>query len=112
MYRVRGAAAQGDGLTMETLTLNVKKRYFDQIKSGDKTHEYRLQTAYWRKRVYGRIYDYVVICCGYPAKNDNTRRLTFLWNGYQSIEITHEFFGDVSMPVYAIDLTMPVITTD
>ena len=33
------------------LTFNLKKEWFDKIKSGEKTHEYRLATDYWRKRI-------------------------------------------------------------
>jgi len=33
------------------LIFNLKKEWFDKIKSGEKTHEYRLATDYWRKRI-------------------------------------------------------------
>ena len=33
------------------LTFNLKKEWFEKIKSGEKTHEYRLQTKYWTKRL-------------------------------------------------------------
>jgi ASC-1-like (ASCH) protein len=32
------------------LTFNLKKEWFDKIKSGEKTHEYRIYKPYWRKR--------------------------------------------------------------
>ncbi|WP_455657249.1 hypothetical protein [Photorhabdus khanii] len=48
------------------LHLPVKKIYFDQIKSGEKSDEYRLVTEYWKKRLEGRDYDEVYVKCGYP----------------------------------------------
>lgn len=32
------------------LTFNLKKQWFDKIKSGEKTHEYREMSSYWNKR--------------------------------------------------------------
>lgn len=32
------------------LTFNLKKVWFDKIKSGEKTHEYREAKQYWVKR--------------------------------------------------------------
>ena len=36
---------------METLHLNLKKKWFDMIASGEKKTEYRDQTEYWEKRL-------------------------------------------------------------
>lgn len=33
------------------LTFNLKKQWFDKIKSGEKTHEYREVKPYWTKRL-------------------------------------------------------------
>ena len=33
------------------LTFNLKKEWFDKIKSGEKTHEYRECKPYWTKRL-------------------------------------------------------------
>lgn len=33
------------------LTFNLKKEWFDKIKSGEKTHEYREYKPYWEKRI-------------------------------------------------------------
>lgn len=35
----------------DTLYLPLKGIYFDQIKAGEKLHEYRLATPYWRARL-------------------------------------------------------------
>ncbi len=34
------------------LTLNLKKEWFEKIKSGEKTHEYRVMSDYWVKRIH------------------------------------------------------------
>lgn len=34
---------------MRTLTLHLKRKWFDLIKSGEKKEEYREQTTYWIK---------------------------------------------------------------
>lgn len=33
------------------LTFNLKKEWFEKIKSGEKTHEYRVFSSYWVKRI-------------------------------------------------------------
>ena len=58
------------------LTFNVKKEWFEKIKSGEKTHEYRVYKPYWEKRLCKRMDDYTIcIACGYPKKDDKQRRL-------------------------------------
>lgn len=32
------------------LTFNLKKEWFEKIKSGEKTHEYRIMSKYWNNR--------------------------------------------------------------
>lgn len=44
------------------LTFNLKKEWFEKIKSGEKTHEYRIMSDYWVKRIHptyhkGKIVD-------------------------------------------------------
>ena len=34
------------------ITFNLKKEWFEKIKSGEKTHEYREMTDYWIKRIH------------------------------------------------------------
>ena len=86
------------------LTLPLKKKWFDMIKSGEKQEEYREITEYWIRRLinkehwyelpnpYGIIcecilnqcdfdpfndFDEVEFTCGYPKKGDKERRLLF-----------------------------------
>ena len=87
---------------MRTLHLAVKGVYFDQIKAGTKTEEYRLCTMYWNKRLSGRRYDQVTITKGYPSRDDAERRMTFPWRGFVIKGITHEHFGPKPVAVFAI----------
>lgn len=41
---------------MKILYLHLRKIWFDQIASGEKTKEYRLQKPYWHKRLEGKHY--------------------------------------------------------
>ena len=89
---------------MKTLTLSLKKQWFDMIKAGVKKEEYREISEYWFKRFCGtapaiyrmmfRIcmetkdftmaketditkYNKLVFTLGYPKADDTERRLTF-----------------------------------
>ena len=82
------------------LTFNLKKQWFDKIKSGEKTHEYREVKPYWKNRfenlseniffyeTYGWFRDInrmgkcideldeqCVFICGYASKDDKDKRL-------------------------------------
>lgn len=37
------------------LTFNLKKEWFEKIKLGEKTHEYREVKDYWTKRIYKEV---------------------------------------------------------
>lgn len=89
---------------MKTLTLAVKGIYFDQIRDGIKTNEYRLCTAYWLDRLENRHYDEVEITLGYPSRGDIARRLRFPYRGFRTTIITHEHFGPTPVMVLAIPL--------
>jgi ASC-1-like (ASCH) protein len=59
------------------LYLHIKGKYFEQIKSGKKSEEYRLFNNFWCARLDMRTFDEVHILKGYPKKSDLTRRLVF-----------------------------------
>jgi hypothetical protein len=65
------------------LTLNLKKRYFDDIKSGLKREEYREAKTYWINRLVGKSFDVIEVCNGYPEKGDVKNRLWFVYSGYE-----------------------------
>lgn len=74
---------------MTTLTLSLKKKWYDMIASGEKKEEYREVTEYWNKRLCVLLADYVdrffrikhfdtvTFTLGYPKKDDMSRRMTF-----------------------------------
>lgn len=88
-----------------TLTLPLKGEYFDQIRAGTKPREFRLMTDFWRKRIEGRAYYWLVLTRGYPKADDTERRLVLPWRGYEIQTITHPHFGPEPVQVYAIDVT-------
>jgi hypothetical protein len=90
---------------MADLTLALNGIYFDQIKAGTKTEEFRLRTDYWQKRLEGRSYDRVILTRGYPARDDHDRRLTLPWRGYREITLTHPHFGPEPVEVFAIKVS-------
>jgi len=86
------------------LVLPLKGEYFDAIKAGTKTEEFRLCTPYWEKRIDGRSYDRLVLTRGYPARDDLSRRLVLPWQGYAKKVITHPHFGPKPVSVFAINV--------
>lgn len=76
---------------MKTLTLSLKKQWFDMIKSGEKKEEYREIKPFWKKRLRSVVlktdlstvyegfqrYDTLVFTLGYPKADDTERRLVF-----------------------------------
>lgn len=94
---------------LKTITFNLKKIYFDAIKSGEKKEEYREKKEFWTKRLSSKEFDVVIIKLGYPKKGaDEGKVLYFKWNGFVEKTIQHEVFDNETVDVYAIDLTTPL----
>lgn len=91
---------------MADLQLAVNGEYFDAMKRGEKTEEYRLVNAYWGRRLRGRDYDRLIITRGYPRKDDDSRRLVMPYDGYEIKTITHKHFGPDPVKVYAIKINL------
>jgi hypothetical protein len=89
---------------MADLHIPIKGEYFDQIRNGTKTEEYRLRNDYWERRLRGRVFERVILTRGYPKGGgvEDETRLTLPWRGYREKTITHPHFGDEPVPVYAI----------
>lgn len=87
------------------LTIPVDGVYFDQIKAGTKTEEFRLVKPKWTKALEGRVYEHVIMTRGYPKRDDHANRLVTPWRGYTLKTITHPHFGDDPVEVYAIDVS-------
>lgn len=84
---------------MKTLTLSLKKKWFDLIKAGIKKEEYREISDYWKKRLFSNkvfckgvceicnakkcpkeifnSYEHLIFTLGYPKADDSSRRLVF-----------------------------------
>ena len=92
---------------VKTLTLPLKREYFEQIRDGHKLEEYRLCTPHWRKRLEGQQYDRIVLTLGYPEKSDAARRIERPWRGFTNKTITHPHFGAEPVQVFAIDVSEP-----
>lgn len=88
---------------MKILKLAVKEQYFNEIKQGTKTEEYRLVKKYWGKRLI-KEYDEVHITLGYPRKDEKDKILKFKWASYEVKTIQHIEFGTAPVQVYAIKL--------
>jgi hypothetical protein len=82
----------------------MKGKYFDQIASGEKLEEYRLATPFWQKRLLNRSYDQIILTRGYPAKDDQSRRIQRPWRRCDIKTITHEHFGPDPVQVFAIQV--------
>lgn len=89
---------------VKNLILNVKNEYFQEIKSGKKKEEYRLQTPYWIKRFENKVFHKVIIRLGYPKRGTIEKEIIFPWNGYELKLVKHKHFGDDFVKVYAIKL--------
>jgi len=89
---------------VKVLRLHLKRKWWEQIKSGEKTVELRLATDYWRKRLVGRVYDEAHVYLGYPKKGDESKVVRKRWTGIAKETVLHEEFGDEPVDVYVIGL--------
>ncbi|MEL7628729.1 ASCH domain-containing protein [Pectobacterium aroidearum] len=91
---------------MANLQIAVNGEYFDAMKRGEKTEEYRLVNPYWGRRLFGRDYDRLIITRGYPRKDDESRRIDIPYDGFEIKVITHKHFGPNPVKVYAIKVNI------
>lgn len=84
------------------LHINLKAKYFYEIKNGVKSFEYRLKNDYWSKRLVDRDYDEVHFKLGYPKADEVDKIVIVHYIGYEIQKIKHELFGDSEVEVYAI----------
>lgn len=92
-------------IALATLVLNLKSEYFNAIRDGSKTEEFRLRTPYWEKRIRGRNYTKIILRMGYPKSGDAEREMVLPWLGFREIDLTHPHFGDGVHQVFAIDVS-------
>ena len=87
------------------LHLNLKGKWYDKIKSGEKTHELRLVKDHWTKRLVGREYDEVHLKRGFPKKGDAELTLKRAFGGVTMKTMIHEEFGPEPVQLYSIDVS-------
>lgn len=88
------------------LRLNLKREYWEDIRDGLKTEEFRLETPFWENRL-SKPYDEIHLLLGYPRKGDESRTLRRVYQGYTVKTITHKHFGDIPVSVFAINVSTP-----
>lgn len=89
---------------MKTLILPLKREWFEQVKSGQKTVEYRLYNSHWKRRLIGKSYDRVVLTLGYPKATDHDRRIERPYRGFDVVKIKHPEWGNQERTCFAIPL--------
>jgi hypothetical protein len=96
--------------TLKPLVLNLKAEYFDAIRDGSKSEEFRLHNAHWIKRLVAlpngskRDYSCVILRKGYPKRGDKSREIIRPWAGWTLKGITHPHFGPDEVTVFAINV--------
>lgn len=96
------ALAQRARESRTTLTLALKREYFEAVASGAKREEFRLATPFWRRRLEGRRYGRLVLTLGYPSAGDAARRIELPWRGVRETVVSHPHFGPDPVAAYAI----------
>ena len=86
---------------MAKLFMTIKRQYFDEIKAGTKTEEYRLVKPHWVNKLVGKEYTHIIFQNGYSR---NAPRIEAEYLGYEVKNIKHEFFGNEDVSVFALKL--------
>lgn len=86
---------------MKILHLHLKFEYFDAIRSGEKTEEYR-EAEKWLPKM--AQFDQVKLYRGYQKASSETV-MNFEWRGFRLKTIVHPHFDNVPTQVCAIDVS-------
>lgn len=105
---------------MVKLQLALKAEYFDAIRDGHKTEEYRLDNEFWQKRliiggargVLARSFDAIILTKGYPKRGDPDRTMELPWQGWERKTIQHPHFGAEPVSVFAIRVSRAVLNEE
>jgi hypothetical protein len=95
---------QTPAANVKTLILPLKRKWFEQVKSGEKVEEYRLRNAYWSRRLSGKTFDRIILTLGYPKKGCSDRRIELPWRGCVEKNVISEEWNNQPMDVFAIKL--------
>jgi hypothetical protein len=88
-------------MSVADLILHLKSSYFQQIKSGEKEFEYRLEKLYWIWRLFERHYDRVIFWDAYKPYSPESVIIR-PYRGYELQTIVHPHFGSSPVRVFAI----------
>lgn len=116
------------------ITFNLKKCWFEKIKSGEKTFEYREQTKYWIKKLsnlfinaevkrqflisietgctfeskhkYLKDKGLIIFACGYPKKEDKTKKLPAKIKNIRTNIDGNESDLEINEPVFEIEFEL------
>jgi hypothetical protein len=82
---------------MKDLILILKKRFYNEIKSGEKKWDYRIATPEWKSRLEGKegeekAFNGILCKMGYPKKGDTEKELRRHWKGFVKMDIEDERF--------------------
>lgn len=92
---------------MTVLTLPIKRKYFELIKTRQKLEEYRQVKEYWSKRLRKPNITQVKLRVGYPKLETPDSTIICKFKGYTVKSIDSEVYGR-SIEVYAIDVSEPI----
>jgi len=88
------------------LVFHLKKEWFEKIKSGEKTHEYREKKPYWTTQLmFLHAGDLIVFRCGYCKAFDPEKELLA---EVVSVNIIYGLNSDlkIAKPVYDIEFEL------
>ena len=101
------------------LTFNLKKEWFEKIKSGEKTHEYRELKPYWTKRIdkeikllykqYGLHAEdkfIITFMLGYPKNSEKDKILKAIVKSIRTENSGLDTDLKIDKPVYDIEFEL------
>ncbi len=96
------------------LTFHLKKVWYDKIKAGEKTHEYREVNDYWVKRIdsFYQNQKYNHVCCfslGYPKIDDEDKNI---YAHIIDISVTNGKNTDLKIDKDVFDIEFEVIENE
>lgn len=87
------------------LNLHLKREYWESIRDGSKTEEFRLANTFWTNRLAKAPFSEVRLMLGYPKSGDESKVLRRQWTGCTLKTIKHPHFGPKPVRVFAIDVS-------
>lgn len=110
------------------LIFNLKKEWFEKIKSGEKTHEYREVKGYWSQRIFrASVQNYfskntddsnytnfkkeligskIVFKLGYPKDTEKEKILYAVVTGFKQLDTGITTDLKINKPVYDIEFEL------